>query len=496
MNKSNTATPLEYLLSQYNPKKNVLRLEDICFKEQLDFIKDKSPWVTSDCSRRAGKTEVCAIDLLDTALNNPGTASLYITLTRANAERLLWAKLLALNHKYDIGGVDNNSKLSLTFPNKSVIYLSGCKDKSELDKFRGLALKLIYIDEVQSFKNFVRSLVDDVLGPTLADYAGSLKLIGTPAPLRSGFFWDSIQSKAYSHHHWTFWQNPFIAKLSGKTHEEILQRELDRRGVNRDHPSIRREWFGEWTIDTDALVIHYDEHKNGFIDQPMLTDCVISVDLGHDDADAIAVIGWHKNIRKCYLIEESVQSQQGITELAVKIEALVKKYNPLKIVMDTGGLGKKIAEEIRKRYAIPIVAAEKSRKIEFLALLDDALRTQSFYAKGNSRFAEDSYIVEWDYDKSTSDKLVVKEEPHSDIIDSVLYGYREALHWLSEPVKIPVKINTKEAWVKHTNKLMEDSLEKQIQEQSRDEKERDFWNLQNLDGEEAVLSYYVNKRKS
>lgn len=487
---------LDDVIKKHKPVVNKLNLEEICFKEQLDFINDKSPWVTASCSRRAGKTEVCAMDLLNTALNQSRINCLYLTLTRSNAERLVWPKLLLLNDTYKLGGVVNISKLSLTMPNESVIYCSGCNDRSDVDKFLGNAFKLIYLDEVQSFKSFIKDLIDRALAPTLADYAGSLKLLGTPAPLQTGYFWEAIQSDAYTHHHWTYWNNPFIAKKSGLTHEEILNRELKRRGVSKDHPSVRREWFGEWTIDTDALVLHYNKISNHYEALPILTDYVISVDVGHDDADAISVIGWHKNFKQCYLVEEVIHAQQGITELALQIEAVVKKYNPLKIVMDTGGLGKKIAEEIRKRYSIPIVAAEKTRKLEYLAILDDALRTNRFYAKRESRFAQDSFIVEWDYDKSTSDKLVIKEDPHSDIVDSVLYGFREALHWLSEPAKPKINMNIKDEWIKHTNDLMEQSLQKQIEKQQAEENYNSFWDIESMDDGSDIAKHYLNKRKS
>lgn len=483
------------LLAAASTKKPTFSLEKICFKEQLAFIKDKSPWVTAACSRRAGKTEVCALDLISTALGTSGCNVLYITLTRANAERLVWPKILMINEQYKLGGLPNISKLSLTFANKSVIYCSGCNDKSELDKFRGLALKLIYIDEVQSFKSFIRELIDEVLAPTLADYAGSLKLLGTPAPLQSGFFWDTLQNQSYTHHHWTFWNNPYIASKSGHTHQEILNRELARRGVEVNHPSVRREWFGEWTVDSDSLVIKYNSH-NDFNSLPALTDYIIAVDIGHDDADAIAVIGWHRNVKQCYLVEEIINAQQGITELASQIEGAIKRYNPLKVVLDTGGLGKKIAEELRKRYSIPISAAEKSRKIEYLALLDDALRTKAFMAKANSRFAQDSFIVEWDYDKSTSDKLVIKDEPHSDIVDAVLYGYREALHWLSEAEPPKVLVNTKDKWIKHTEALMDKALEREIELDKAAEGENDYWALAQAEDEHDVLRHYLNKRRT
>lgn len=478
-----------------------LDLDSICFPEQLAFIRDTHPWVTALCSRRSGKTEVCALDLLNTALNNPDTVSLYITLTRANAERIVWSKLLSINEQYKLGGVPNIAKLSLTFPNKSVIFLSGCNDKSELDKFRGLALKLVYIDEAQSFKSFLRELVDDVLGPALADYAGSIKFLGTPPPLDSGFFMETVKSDAYSHHQWTFWQNPFIAKKSGKTHQDLLDRELKRRGVPINHPSIRREWFGEVSIDRDALVFAYDAKVNHFDQLPQLTDYVIAVDLGSNnenkdtnrDTDAIAVIGWHKHYQVCYLVEEFIGTEIGITPLINKLELVIKKYNPLKVVMDTGALGTKIADELRKRYSLPIQAAEKTRKLAFIALLNDAMRTQKLLARSNSRFALDSQVIEWDYDKSTSDKLVIKDEPHSDICDAVLYGFRECLHWLSQAE--PPKVNLRTDWAKHSQHLAEESLQRQIDQQQSQDRQDDLFAIQDMDMDANPLSYYVNKRK-
>jgi hypothetical protein len=472
-------------------------LDRICFPEQLAFIRDPEPFVTADCSRRAGKTEVCALDLLDTAIKRDGVVCLYITMTRMNASRIIWPTLKRLNTFYGLGGTPNEAELSLTFENGSVIYLSGCKDKSELDKFRGLAIALVYIDEVQSFRSFIAELVDDVLGPALADYAGKLKLIGTPALLKSGFFWQSINSKAYAHHHWTFWQNPFIAAKSGLTHRQILDRELKRRGVSETHPSVQREWFGQWVIDTESLVLHYSDRDNHFGDLPILTDYVVAVDIGHDDADAIAVIGWHKNFKQCYLVEEHVQAQQGITELADQIEKAYIKYAPLKIVMDTGGLGKKIALELQKRRELPIVAAEKSRKIEFLALLDDALRTKQFFARSTSRFAQDSYIVEWDHDKTTPEKKVIKDDPHSDIIDAVLYGYREALHWLSVPEKVKADPRSRDQWIKHTENLMNEQLEREIQAQKAEENSDDFFQQTMAQiNDENPLRHFLNKRRA
>lgn len=436
------------------------KLEDFCFKEQLDFIQDPARFKTADCSRRAGKTVGIAADLIDTAQREPGMASLYLTLSRLNAKRILWRDLLAINRDYDIGGKPHETELTLSLPNGHIIYLSGAKDKAEVEKYRGFPLKKVYLDEAQAFRSYIQELVDDVLAKSLYDYNGSLALTGTPPPLPVGYFHDCVHSKEWSRHSWTMLQNPHIRAKSGRDPMDLILEDCKRMGVSIDHPKIQRECFGRWTRDIDSLVFLWTE-ANDFAAEPDAKKWqhVLAIDLGFDDADALAVLGWNEKDPVCWLREESVQSKQGITELVVQIEAMITKYDPQSIVMDTGGLGKKIAEELRRRYALPIKAAEKTRKNEYIELLNDALRTKNFRAKSKSQFAHDCQLVEWDKDKSTGDRKVISESFHSDICDAVLYGFREAMHWLFVPEKkSAAKYGTRE-WAAAEEEKIERAVE-------------------------------------
>lgn len=413
-------------------------LTDHCFKEQLDFINDRADYIAACCSRRAGKTEACAADLITTALRNPESPALYLTLTRKNAKRIIWPILLRLNRQYKLGGIPNETDLVLSFPGKSTIFVSGAKDKTEIQNFLGVPFKKVYIDEAQSFRDYINELVDDVLAPTLIDYAGQLRLIGTPGPIPSGYFYDACNSKQWSYHGWTMHQNPWITKKSGRTVQDIIQRELTRRGVTIDHPSIQREYFGRWVMDAEALVYKYNESVNHYDALPPGKYVyIMGIDFGYEDSDALAVIAWAENSPVTYLVDEIVTPKQGITELVQQIESLRSKYQISKMVADFGGLGKKIAEEISRRYQIPLQAADKARKIESIELLNDSLRTGRFRAKRTSRFASDSQLVEWDFDKSTPEKRVISDNFHSDILDAVLYSFKEspAYSWTPEVVK-------------------------------------------------------------
>lgn len=447
-------------------------LEDFLFPEQLAFVQDPSLEKIALCSRRSGKTIACAADLIKTAIEHEEVVCLYITLSRNNAKKIVWKELKKINRTYGLNGIENLSELSITFPNRSTVYLSGAKDMSEIEKFRGLALKLVYIDEAQSFRSYIRELVDEAIGPTLADYSGKLCLIGTPPPVPNGYFYDTFTNdggrkiNSFSKHSWTFWNNPFLPKTSGKTHQEILDRDLKRRGLTKEDPSVRREWYGECVVDTNSLLIHYDPLKNGFEQMPSTEmTYILGVDIGFNDADALAVLAWSPKSPNIYLVEEKLARKQDITSLMNSIQDCRSRYAISKIVIDAGALGKKITEELIRRHQIPLMAADKVRKMENVALLNDFLRTGRFKAHEKSQFAQDSFLVEIDRDKSTPDKIKVSDRYHSDIIDAVLYAFKESYAYSYEGPKVLPPKGSK-AW-------------NSLQEQEMFEQARDYMRKQN-----------------
>jgi len=457
------------LFQKFLSLKDPFTPESYCFEKQLRFIQDPAKFKLALCSRRAGKTVGCAVDLIRTSLSKENQKSLYITLSRNNAKKIVWGDLVSINRDYDLGGKTNEADLSIQFKNGSVIYLSGANDKSEIEKFRGLALSLCYIDECQSFRSYIKELIDDVISKSLFDYNGTLCLTGTPAPTPTGYFYECYKSKQWSVHEWTMFDNPWIKKKSGLEPQELLDRELKRKGVTVEDPSIQREVFGRWCIDSNALVFRYDKDRNVYSGVSFSGpgwNFIIGVDIGFDDADAIAIIGWNDRYDSSYLVEELVCSKQGITELANQISSFIEKYDPRAVVMDTGGLGKKIAEEMNKRFSLPIKPAEKSRKFEYIELLNDALRTKKFHVEQSSRFAQDAMLVEWDKD---SPNPKISDRYHSDITDAVIYAWRESLHWLYEAPEKIIKPYTDEWYKKQEKDILEKAMEDLNKKKSRAE---------------------------
>ena len=93
--------------------------------KQLEFFEDVSKKRLARCSRRAGKTHLAAVGLVDAAVKFPGTLVPYITLSIKNARRILWTTLRQLEGRYAMGMEFLENALTVKFPNGSQIILGG-----------------------------------------------------------------------------------------------------------------------------------------------------------------------------------------------------------------------------------------------------------------------------------------------------------------------------------------------------------------------------------
>lgn len=427
-----------------------------CFKSQIDFFKGDGPrFRTAVCSRRAGKTVGIAADMIDTCLKENNVICLYLTLSKRNARNIIWSDIQKILDDHKIEAKINQVEMSILFKNGSKINIEGAKDRSEVEKYRGWKLRKCYIDECQSFRSYIQDLVNEVITPALRDLRGELYLTGTPGPIPSGYFYDCSHSPKWYNHKWTAHDNPHLNNLPELAHYEpnmpkkdldiTLAEERELKGITELDPAYRRETFGEWVHDVDSLVFKYNKDTNDYNVLPKGEyTYIMGVDVGYNDADAIAILAYSKDHNKVYLVEEFVKAKQTISQLADAIKEIDAAYGCVKKVIDAGALGKKIQEEIVQRYGIQLEAAEKQRKIEFIELMNADMRKGILKAKASSRFAEDCALVQWDRDKSTPDKLKVSDMYHSDINDAVLYAWREARHFLYETPRIVPQRDTNE----------------------------------------------------
>lgn len=454
-------------------------LKDFLFKEQLALAEEQAKFATAVCSVRAGKTTTCAADLIFTALGRPGIICLYITLARSSAKRIIWPDLHRINREFELGGIPNESDLSFRFPNGSLIYCSGASDSTEIEKFRGLSnVALAYLDESQAFRSHIKELVEEILIKRLYDTNGRLRLIGTPGPIPTGYFYEASQSSKWSHHGWTLHQNPWIEKKSGKSVHELIQQDCDRKGVTLDDPSIQRECFGRWVLDSNSLLLTYEAEKNHYDHLPNGQFVyLLGMDFGFEDADAFTVLGYHEGSPDTYLIEELIAHKQTYEQMNENFNTLYRKYSFSKVMADPGGGGKKLIESLKRRYSVPMQIADKLGKIANYGLLNNALRTRRFFAKKDSRFAQDCNLLEKDRDKSTPERTIVKG--HSDAIDACLYAFRESpAYGYLPPIRKPEK-GSPEYDQEFAKEIFHHTLDKMQREKDIKDGQGINWNIGN-----------------
>lgn len=436
------------------------------FPEQNAFVEDQSRYIAAQCSRRAGKTNGLALRFFKTMESHPKTTCLYLSLTQESAKSIMWDVMRDMNDKFQIGCTFKESTLEVLHPNKSKLKLMGADLKDYRRKLKGRKFPGAAIDEAQDFSSEqLRSLINDVITPSIADYEDSwLALTGTPGPIPQGYFFDVTQNRKYgfSHHSWTLRQNPHMPNPDGFIKEVMLKN-----GWDEHSPSLKREYLNEWVLDKQAFWIRYDAETNHYDTLPKGHEWVyiLGVDLGFNDADALAILAWSETHDTTYLVEEVITTKQGLTPLIEQVKALQEKYKVGKTVIDEGGLGKKIAEELRRQYGISCEMADKARKQENVELLNDSLRRGKFKAQKDSQFAKDSFIVLIDWDKSSDTKIVIKKKPHSDIIDAVLYAFKESYSFAHRPEAPKLQYGSKEWADAQASQMFEAELEGHQQEQ-------------------------------
>lgn len=400
------------------------------FDKQRAFKDDPSHFKLAQCSRRAGKTEMAAELLFESAMMYPNTTSLYVALTRTSAKNIMWPKLISLRDKYKIGCELLEGTLEVKLPNKSRVWLVGADMSNFIDRLRGGAYPRSVLDEVQAFRSHIKELIDDVLTPAVMDFNGSIYLLGTPGPLPNGYFYEASElgMHGFSVHKWSIYDNPHMPNAPA-----FIDAVIKRNNWTRDNPTFRREYLNEWVIDRDALfykftrdnVCRSSELGSGY-------HRVLGIDYGFNDKTTFAILTYSDYSPKIFVEYTEGASEMIPSEIASRVSQLVAKFQPEKIVADTGGLGKSITEEMIRRYSLPIEAAEKTDKYSWASLLNGDFIDKNVFVFDQNVDLINQYET---LTKHESDKS--KEDPTlpNDFCDAVLYAYRyiKAYHFTPRP---------------------------------------------------------------
>jgi hypothetical protein len=468
------------LAKREKEKISPLELLDPNFPQQNAFIADPARLKALFCTRRAAKSFTAGLYLVKTALENPGVNCMFIGLTRASAEGILWKDILkVLNYKHKLKIRFKETVLTATFPNGSVIWLAGVDtDEDEMNKILGRKFKLICIDEASMYSIDTNKLVYGILKPATADYRGTICMMGTSSNITRGLFFDITTGKepGWSLHTWTAHNNPHVAAQ--------WQEELDDIKTNRplfmETPLFKQWYLNQWVIDLDKLVYKFDHKKNTYDVLPQFSKndwvYVLGVDLGYEDDSSFVVAAFHGHDPILYIIDSFKAQKMDITDVAIKIKEFKKRYDITKVIID--GANKQAVEEIQKRHQIVLETAEKAGKADFIEIMNSEFIQEKIKVNPakNSELINEWMGLIW---KTKADKLVLPkvENPNcpNHLSDACLYAWRYCFNYYgSKPIEKPKK-GTAEYYKNLTDSLEEAAMEFFTREEEEQEKVRKFW---------------------
>lgn len=432
------------------------RVMDLLFDEQRAFIEDPCKFKGAICTRRAGKTMAAGAYLLLEMLSRPRTSCLVVCLTRDNAKRIYWKDVLFdLRDRLGLEIKFNYSELSMTLPNGSVCYFLGVDAKEdEKRKILGQKYSLVIIDESSEYRIDLRELVYQTLKPCVNDYRGTICMVGTAGeflgPVDDPYLWYAITRDGYdpendandggwSIHRWTTLDNPH----QREQHLEDLAEIEQKRPAFKKTTAYLTHYLARWPSISDKLVYKYDAAENDIAEAPNCTSFVVSCDLGFNDATSFVVQGWRSHDPNLYTLSAAKKTELDFDQVSAELKRLRGVYSGARIVID--GANKQGVEHMRRIYTLPLEAAEKNAKYDYVRMMNTDLQM------GRIKVVADAckpLINEWrslEWDKRNP--RIETDGVANHCADAALYGWRLARHYLAQPEPPkPPAVNSEEAF--------------------------------------------------
>lgn len=443
------------------------------FPQQVNFIKSKSKRKALFCTRRSAKSFTAGLYLVYEAMSNPGCNCLFFGLTRASAKAIIWKDILRIiEAQYNLGARFNETDLTMTFPNGSVIYVTGIDaDESEMNKLLGRKFRLACGDEASMYTIDLRNLVYGILGPAMVDpnddgESGTICLMGTASNFPRGLFYDVTTKKegGWELHEWTAYDNPYVAKLWAEAIEDI----------KRDRPEYMetpqfKQWFlNKWVVDEEKLVYRFAMDRNLSSNIPILPvdgwSIVLGVDTGWEDDSAFVLTAYHVNHPLLYVVRSFHKKKMTFEDVVLKIEEFMKDkdWAPQRVIID--GANKQGVESMKHRSAIPFEYADKQDKATFIELCNSDLiqgKTKIIDSPDNRPLWEEMSSLVWVTD---GDKIKYPKKEHpslsNHLCDAFLYAWRCGWHYASIPAKKRVIVGSKDWYLQQSEEIWEREREK------------------------------------
>lgn len=430
------------------------------FEGQKTFIVDPAKRKAALCTRRSGKTWGTAIMLLDTALQFPASTCVFLSYTRVKAKDTMSRPLEHFMRLANVNFTFNTTEGKYTLENQSRIILRGADKPDEIEKLRGEGYPLAVIDECGhgNYADKLDYIVDEILEPCVAEYDGSIVLIGTPSPFIETLFYNvtgpTPTETGWSVHNWN-WQHNTSSKKKGIRVCDEIKKTIDAR-LARDKTYIhsdgyRREWCAEWVMDPEKLCYRFSRDyliqrlpcklckntsENPCKDHPHTVAWdeyfyILGSDMGYEDDTSFVVLAYHPNDPTLYIVESFKDTKLDFFQVCSHVtNNLHSRYKFVQYVID--GSGKQGVETMKNRFQIPWKSTNKAPNYKHDAIRQMASDFASSAIKivepANLKLIEEYKKLVWDPKHPAKEKSSCKNHA----TDAALYAFLESRHWMSK----------------------------------------------------------------
>lgn len=412
---------------------------------QCDLLASKSLKIIVNIARQQGKSTTAAAKAVHRAVLYPGSVILIVAPAIPQALEL---KRKIDDHLRHLKGVEvktvTDNKRELEFDNKSRIIIVA----ADQDTVRSYTADMILEDEAAT----VGDSVYESMEAMLLVREGQHILLGTPKGLKGHFasIWHDAGS-TWERYEVTAWTNPRIPKAK----LEEIREEKTRRGL---FWWFQQEYECSFVAAAQGLVYPFDPKLNSSprldLSERLGWQYVLGIDYGFSDSTAFVVLGWQRHDPHVYVIESLEKRGLLAGEAAEIAHAYAKKYPFARMVGDTGGFGKGYVEEARRRFHLPIQAAEKNNKRGYIELMASDLRAGLFKVfPGNESLLDEWRKLPWDEERGMP-LAGIKDH----LADAALYAWRATCHFLEEVRKKKPKAGTPEAYQAEADEIFDRRL--------------------------------------
>ena len=285
--------------------------------------------------RRAGKTELALMELLDRALRFDKELGLFVYLAPQlkQAKAVAWARFKQIVKPFIQYGhaVINESELALQFPhNGATIRLFGADNP---DALRGLRLDFAVLDEVAQMKP---ELWYEIARPALADREGGALFIGTVkrVDLFSQIYHAGLRRQDEGSPDW------FVGLWTCHETEGLSKREIDDMQSSMSEQAFAREMLCDFSAQGDdqlislsdvQLAVSRNHPNNDFIQSPI----VLGVDgarFGNDRSVIVRRQGLH-------MFPPIVMRNLDNMQLAARVSQEIEQHQPHAVFIDHADTG-------------------------------------------------------------------------------------------------------------------------------------------------------------